>query len=198
MRFAFAIVGAILAVAAFPSGGSGKGGVGDARAFEAFDIYFAGHRVTGLRFRGADVFGSGRDARVVANYGKCKPTPGGGCTPQIQLVNASMCRIYPDVYVYPPELHDVNGAQGGWVRKANLFDVYAGRTAISVYASSRKRARRVARQLRPLRAGQRRERLPSPNERLLRGDGRCQHGPAGPPAGPSVSRPWRYFRAGRG
>ena len=70
---------AIFAVA-FASSALGSGGIGDARDLKAFDVYFAGHRVLGLRLAQVSVVGEGRDAEVVASYGRCKTGPGGGCS----------------------------------------------------------------------------------------------------------------------
>jgi hypothetical protein len=162
---------------ALASSALGRGGIGDAREFKAFDVYFAGHRVLGLRLAEVDVFGDGRDAEVVAFYGKCKSLPGGGCGYELQVSNTSMCRTSPDIYFSPPNLEPINGARGGWVRTAHLYDVYTGRTAVTIFGISRKEARRVGKELRNLRRSERSEDLPRPRKRLLEGRARCQHGP---------------------
>lgn len=166
---------ATLAVTAPAAGG--KGGLQDAREFDSFDLYLAGQRVLGMRLASVDVFGEdSRDTEVVASYGKCEPR-GGGCAYELEVTSTSMCRTSPDIYFSPPKLEPVNGAQGGWVRTAHLYDVYTGRTAVTIFGVSRKDARRVAKKLRNVRPDERTQELPPPRERLLEDRAPCQHGP---------------------
>lgn len=184
MRRVLPIVAAIAlcAVALAPPAG-GRGGVADAREFEPFDVYFAGKRVLGMRLASVDVFGDGRDAEVVAFYGECEDRRGGsGCSYELEIRNTSLCRTYPQIYYSPPNLEPINGARGGWVRTARLYDVYTGRTAVTIFGVSYKEARRVAKALRNVRRSERTDQLPPPPERMLTGTAGCQHGPGVAPA----------------
>jgi hypothetical protein len=179
-----AIAAAVIVAAVGGPPALGRGGIVDVRDFKAFDVYYAGHRVLGLDLARADVLPLGdvdRDAEVTADYGKCKSVGGGGCSYELELINSSMCRVYPDFYYSPPSLEPVNGAQGGWIRTAHLYDVYTGRTAVTIFSVSRKEAHHVAKQLRNIRASQRTDQLPAPNKKLLNGKARCQRGVGVPP-----------------
>ena len=88
-----------------------------------------------------------------------------------------MCRTYPEIYFSPPDLEPIDGARGGWVRTAHLYDVYTGRTAVTIFGVSRKEARRVGKNLRNLRRSERSEELVRARKRMLEGRARCQHGP---------------------
>jgi hypothetical protein len=161
---------------AIPASLSAHGGIGDARQFDSFRVYFAGQRVLDLGLARLDVFGDDRRAEVAAQYGSCKSRPGGGCGYQLQVSSTSICRTYPEIYFSPPRLHPVNGAQGGWIRTARIFDVYTGHTAVSIFGVSRKRARRVADELENVRPADRDPRLRAVKDKFLEGRARCQHG----------------------
>jgi hypothetical protein len=152
------------------------GGLTDARHFDPFRVYFAGKRVLGLRLARIDVLGDGRRAEIVAQYGKCEDSPGGGCGYELQISSTSICRTYPGIYFSPPKLRPIRGARGGWVRTARIFDVYTGHTAVSILGPSQHRAERVAFELENVRRGRREPLLPAVKQKFLDGRARCQRG----------------------
>ena len=159
-------------------------GLSGARQFESFRVYFPGKDVLGLELHSIEIFGEGRKAEVVAFYGQCEERAGEGCAYPLEVRTTSICRTYPDIYFSPPKLRRLNGARGGWVRTARIFDVYTGRSAISIFGVAENRAIKVARELRNVRRSQRENRLRDVKPKLLEGQGRCQHGPGvAPPPG---------------
>jgi hypothetical protein len=155
----------------------GAHGLREARDFKAFRVYFAGKSVLGLKLHDIDIIGDERKAEIVAFYGKCEPRGGGGCSYPLEIGNTSICRTYPAIYFSPPKLRRINGAWGGWVRTARIFDVYTGRTAVSIFGVAENKARHVARQIMDVRRDRRQADLPDVRQKLLDGKGRCQHGP---------------------
>jgi hypothetical protein len=159
-----------------PSSVGARGGTHDALTFDRFPVYFAGKHVLGLKLKRVDVFENGRRSDVAATYGSCDQHHGGGCRYELQIISTSICVTYPDVYFSPPRLHPINRAQGGWIRTSKHFDVYTGRTAVSIFRLRRGDAKHVAERLKNIRPGARREHLPDVKDQFLEGEARCQHG----------------------
>ncbi len=152
-------------------------GLEGAREFDSFRVYFSGKRVLGLKLDNIQVLGDSRKAEVVAFYGNCESQGGGGCSYPLEVRTTSICRTYPDIYFSPPKLRRINGTWGGWVRTARIFDVYSGRSTVSIYGAAENRARKVAKELKDVRRNRRGTHLPGVRAELLNGKGRCQHGP---------------------
>jgi hypothetical protein len=148
-------------------------GIKDAKHFKGFDVYFAGQGVLRYPLAEFDVFQQGRRGEVDAFYGRCKRRHG-GCSYQLEIDNTSICRTYPDRYYSPPKLRRINGTWGGWIRTSKIFDVYTGRTAVSIFGLSRRRAKHVARELRNVRVRERSAHLPTVKEKFLKGKAHCQ------------------------
>lgn len=133
--------------------------------------------MVGLKLADIDVIGDARKAQIVAFYGNCEPQGPNACSYPLEIRSTSICRTYPDIYFSPPKLRRVNGAWGGWVRTAHIFDVYTGHTAVSIFGVGQNKARKVARELLDVRRPRRAPDLPNVRRKLLRGEGECQHGP---------------------
>lgn len=157
-----------------PSAIAGKKDIDEARQFDRFRVYFAGHRVLGLDLFRFERWGSGPGAEVLAVYGECVPSGPGVCSFELEISNTSICQTHPKTYYHRPKLRPINGAMGGWVRGAKVFDVYTGRTAVSISGLSRRNAKRVAWKLIDVRKERRRKQLPSVKPRYLRGAHKCQ------------------------
>lgn len=156
------------------SSASARRSIKDAKHFKGFNIYFAGQAVLRHPLAEFDVFKEGPRGEVDASYGRCKRRHGGGCSYQFDISNTSICRTHPDRYYSPPKLRRINGTWGGWIRTAKIFDVYTGRTAVSIEGLSRRRSKVVARGLRNVRVRERSAHLPPAKERFLKGKARCQ------------------------
>lgn len=176
-----ALLSAVLVVslallAAPASSAASHRGIKDAKHFKGFNLYFAGQAVLRHPLAEFDVFKQGKHGEADALYGRCKPRGGGGCSYPIDIENTSICRTYPDRYYSPPKLRRINGTWGGWIRTAKIFDVYTGRTAVSILGLSRRRSKVVARDLRNVRARERTPHLPEAKEKFLKGKAKCQRG----------------------
>jgi hypothetical protein len=159
----------------------------EARAFDAYDVYYAGQEAAGFPLR--EVFGENpqrhaRRSAWVFIYGQCVDPPDeGGCPPPLQIHNYSTCSWWaaasnqtrPIGFKSDP-MYDFRGAKarrtGGQVGEARV-EIFTGDTTVKI-SGEPNAIKTAARTLRSVDEGQPTSHLPPPVPGSLAGKLPCQ------------------------
>ena len=182
------VVGVASAVATLVLAGAGSGvgrearprasppfSLEDARAFGAYELYFAGDRIEGLPLT-AVLHRTGSADFVSFVYGDCMPDDDSGCAPPVEVQVWPACRRHLALYgaFTPSERVTIRGVPAAVADGGTRLELHTGRSTVVVFAESRARAERVVGALRALDTTSARSvSLPPPNPGALEGELRC-------------------------
>ncbi|MGH3137235.1 MAG: hypothetical protein ACRDPV_12185 [Gaiellaceae bacterium] len=150
----------------------------EARAFDEYPLYFAGDRVDGQPLVAV---GRRSDTAEFVSfiYGDCTPADGVGCAPPIEIQIWPACRRHLALYEVSPaglaqERTTVRGVAAAILDDGTRLELQTGRATIVVFAGTRARLGRIARDLRSLDPGVARGgALPPPAAGALEGALEC-------------------------
>jgi hypothetical protein len=160
-----------------------------ARAFRSFPLFWAGESHAGLRLaaitRRTPEPGADRAEYVSFLYGSCRPRPGSGCAPPLEIQVWPACvRTLADYRLTPfstePLPHEnllVRGVPAAYFQEsAHLarLELYTGRVTVVLFGTTRNGLMATAADLRGLNVEtEPRASLPRPDPRALAGDLEC-------------------------
>ncbi len=140
-----------------------------ARVFDDFPLLYPGDEIDGLKLT-AILRRDDRADYVSFVYGDCEPAADDqGCAPPAEVQVWPACARSPDRYTGSTESPSVEGSIVRGVPTVVLdggaqLELRTGRSTVVVFADTSTRAARVARALRPVRAGSASGPLPSPDD----------------------------------
>lgn len=161
-------------------GDEGSADLGGLKSFNGYEVYYAGAEAEGAPLsqvaRREDPRGDGASDDWTFAYGDCEPTgDGGSCGPPVEVQNFPACHRPAAGNSRPLKFFDFRGARATWLGEADL-DIYAGNTAIAIFASDRRAALRVGRELRTVKQTSASGDLPAPTKGSLRNEPECPTG----------------------
>jgi hypothetical protein len=186
----FAVAGVVLAGMFGYLGGSttvhpeGNYSVSEARSYDGFPVFYPGESINGHRLSAVsrDPLGPMRKNQeaVLFSYGTCEIPAGGdgGCSLPVSVSNEPVCSrnlsMYRGALSPKPDLTRVRETTAAFFEGGSRLEIQTGTTTVVIFASSKREALSVARNLRglnfPVSAG---DRLPPPAPGAVEGTLPC-------------------------